>query len=231
MPIFSSRLSISVSTRETKNDATEWILDRSWPASLACFESGQVGVHHRAVPFDREDQRHVHRNAFGDNGGDRRQSGQGGGDLDQQVRPVDDLPQLDGLQDRFVGVVGQARVDLDRHPAVDAAGRLVLLASTSQALRTSSVVTVRMVASTSAPAIRQLVDLIVVGGALRQRSLEDRRVGGHTDNAFGVDEFLQVAGLQSLARQVVQPYGDARRGQGREIGVLSHCSWPFVSVL
>ena len=94
---------------------------------LGRLETGQVGVHHRAVAFDGEDQRHVHRNAFGDNGGDRRQPGKGGGDLDQQVGPVDDLPQLDGLQDGLVGVVRQPRVDLDRHPAVDAAGRLVLL--------------------------------------------------------------------------------------------------------
>ena len=34
-PIFSKRLSISVSTRDTKNEATEWILDRSCPACLA----------------------------------------------------------------------------------------------------------------------------------------------------------------------------------------------------
>ena len=35
LPILSSRLSISVSTRETKKDATERILDRSMPFSLA----------------------------------------------------------------------------------------------------------------------------------------------------------------------------------------------------
>ena len=33
--VASSRLSISVSTRETKNDATEWIVERSWPFSRA----------------------------------------------------------------------------------------------------------------------------------------------------------------------------------------------------
>ncbi len=36
MPSLSSRLSISVSTRLTKNDATEAILARSWPLALAC---------------------------------------------------------------------------------------------------------------------------------------------------------------------------------------------------
>ena len=36
VPIASSRLSTSVSTRETKNEATEWIWDRSWPLAAAC---------------------------------------------------------------------------------------------------------------------------------------------------------------------------------------------------
>ena len=36
MPILSSLLSTSVSTRLTKNDATDAIEDRSWPASAAC---------------------------------------------------------------------------------------------------------------------------------------------------------------------------------------------------
>jgi hypothetical protein len=35
VPILSSRLSISVSTRETKKEATEPIADRSWPALRA----------------------------------------------------------------------------------------------------------------------------------------------------------------------------------------------------
>ena len=35
VPIFSSRLSMAASTLDTKNDATEWILEMSWPAALA----------------------------------------------------------------------------------------------------------------------------------------------------------------------------------------------------
>jgi hypothetical protein len=31
-----SRLSMSASTREMKNDVMEWIFDRSWPLSAAC---------------------------------------------------------------------------------------------------------------------------------------------------------------------------------------------------
>lgn len=115
------------------------------------FHPGQVGVHHLAVPLHGEDQRNVDRNPFRQNGTDGGQTGLSGRDLDEKVRPVDDLPQLDCLLDRFFGFVCQPRVDLDRHPAVDPVGVLPLGTSTSHALRTSSVVTVRMVASTSAP--------------------------------------------------------------------------------
>ena len=38
-----SLLSISESTRDTKNDATEWIWEMSWPLDLAC-SSREVGV-------------------------------------------------------------------------------------------------------------------------------------------------------------------------------------------
>jgi hypothetical protein len=57
-PWRSSRLSISVSTRETKNDATEWIWDRSWPASWpAPARPGRRPS--PAVPLHGEDQRDV----------------------------------------------------------------------------------------------------------------------------------------------------------------------------
>ena len=90
LPIASSRLSISVSTRETKNDATEWILDRSWPVVVRLLQPGEVGVHHAAVALEAEDQRDVDADALG-----RASSviaGQpsvGGRDLDEHVGPVD----------------------------------------------------------------------------------------------------------------------------------------------
>ena len=54
-----------VSPGETKNDATEWILDRSCPAAFACRPVPvEVCVHHRAMPLHGEDQRDVDRDAF-----------------------------------------------------------------------------------------------------------------------------------------------------------------------
>ncbi len=96
--------------------------------------------------------------------------------------------------------------------------------STSQALRTSSVVTVRIVGVDVGAALGQFLDLVVVGVALRKGRLEDRRVGGHADDTFGVDELLQVAALQPIAGQVVEPYRNARGGQRGEVLVLSHAS-------
>jgi hypothetical protein len=172
------------------------------------LQAGQVSVHHLAVSIDREDQRDVDRNPFRQNGGDGRQAGLGGRDLDKQVRPVDDFPQLDGLRDRLVGLVGQPRVDLDGHPAVDSVGGLPL--RLQHVARGPHVV-----GSDSADggvhvgtARGQLGDLSIVGIAVGERLLEDGRVGGHTDHALGVDQLLQVAGLQTVPRQVIQPNGD-----------------------
>ncbi len=175
------------------------------------------------VPLDREDQRDVYRDALGDDRGDRGQACLGRRDLDQHVRPVDDLPQLDGLQNRLVGVVREAGIDLDRHPTVDAARTLV-------GLREHVTRVADVVGGDGADrgvdvgaALRELLDLVVVGVALGQRGLEDRRVGGDAHDASRIDEVLQVAGLQPLARQVVEPYGYARGAQRREVRVLSHC--------
>lgn len=68
---------------------------------------------------DGKDQRHIDRKPFADNGGDRRQTFFQGRDLDEEIGPVDGLPQLDGLRDRFLGVMRDARIDLDGNSAVD----------------------------------------------------------------------------------------------------------------
>ncbi len=107
-PIFSSRLSTSVSTRETKNDATEPILVRSWPLALACSRPARKASITSRVALQREDQRHVDADALGERGGDRRQAGLGRRDLDEQVGPVDQPPQRLGLGDGLVGLVRPA---------------------------------------------------------------------------------------------------------------------------
>lgn len=185
------------------------------------FHPGQVGVHHLAVPLHGEDQRNVDRNPFRQNGTDGGQTGLSGRDLDEKVRPVDDLPQLDCLLDRFFGFVCQPRVDLDRHPAVDPVGVLPL--GDQHVARAAHVVSgdgadggIHVGAARG-----QLGDLGVVGVALRQRLLKDRRVGGHPDDALGVDQLLQIARAQPVPRQVIQPHRYPRGAQCGQVGVLS----------
>ena len=196
-------------------------------AGLLCgFQAGQVGVHHRAVPLDGEDQGHVYRNALGQNGGDGRQTGQCRGNLDQRVGPVNDFPQFDGLQDRLVGVVGQPRIDLDGDPTVDPVGGPVLRPQHIAGLPhviggrgSDGGVDIGTAGS-------QFADLSGVCGARGQRSLENRGVGGDAHHALGVDEFGKVSRPQSVAGQVVEPDGNARLGQLRQVSVLLHVISP-----
>ena len=76
-------------------------------------------------------------------------------------------------------------------------------------------------------ALGQLGDLRVVGVAVRQRLLEDRRVRGHADDALGVDQLLQVARLQPVARQVVEPNRYPRGAERGEVGILTSSESSF----
>ena len=122
VPILSSRGSTSVSTRETKNEATDAIRGQVVAGLAGALQAVEEGVHDLVVAGQGEDQRDVDADALGQAGGDRRDALPGGRDLDEQVGPVDQPPQRPGLGDRRLGVVGQPRVDLDRHPPVHPVG-------------------------------------------------------------------------------------------------------------
>ena len=125
VPILSSRASISVSTRETKNEATDPI-ERQVVAGLpGAFHAVEEGLHDLVVAGQGEDQRDVDADPLGQARGDRGQALPGGRDLDEQVGPVDQPPQRPRLGDRGLGVVGEPRVHLDRDPPVHAVGRVV----------------------------------------------------------------------------------------------------------
>src|SRR5581483_9433898 len=72
-----------------------------------------------------EDQRDVDADALRDRLGGRLQVLEGGRDIDVGVGAVDHPPQVPGLGDGLGRVLGYPRVDLDRHPAVEAAGLVV----------------------------------------------------------------------------------------------------------
>ena len=101
----------------------------------------------------------------------------------------------------------------------------------SQALRTSSVVSSKIDPVDRLALVDQLADLLVVALAVGDRAGEDGRVGGDPDDGLLLDQVGQVAGLDPLAGQVVEPDRDA--GVGEVLESLGHggpswwCSgWP-----
>ena len=156
--------------------------------------------------------------------GDRRQARLGRRDLDEQVRPVDQPPQVRWPR-RSVASVSWARprVDLDGDPAVAGRWRVV-----DRAQQVAGVADVgggdgaqRLLDARPrgrpgrAPGRRRSpTPLIAVG--------EDRRVGGDADDGVLVDQRLQVAAADAVAGEVVEPDGDAGGGQLGQLLVLCH---------
>ena len=129
-----------------------------------------------------------------------------GGDLDEQVRAVDEGVQALGLLDRALGVVGEARVDLERDPAV--AGVLADLVP----LRAQDVAGAADVLDGEREedllglglVLEHLAQLLVVGVALGDRRLEDRGVRGDAVHALAHEPF-EIAVPDEGARQEVDP--------------------------
>ena len=93
----------------------------------------------------------------------------------------------------------------------------------SQASRMSSLASCQKISFGSSCSRAQLPDLLVIGVALGDRALEDRRIGGHAHDAL-IDQSLQVAILHEAPRQEVDPDALIVLGellQGCHIGVLS----------
>jgi hypothetical protein len=104
--------------------------DRAQPrqvvaVGLGLLEPGEERVHDRVVALEAEDQGDVDADALREHLRDRRQPCLGRRDLDVEVGTVDEPPQRLGLGHGAVAVVGDPRVDLDRHAAVDAVGAVV----------------------------------------------------------------------------------------------------------
>ena len=114
-----------VSTRETKNEATEAMRVDRLPARHAPLEAGEVGVDDLLVARDGEQQRDVDVDAAGGELLDRGDAGLGGGDLDHHVGPREAAPELERLLDRRRGVVGEVGRALERDEAVAPAAGVV----------------------------------------------------------------------------------------------------------
>ena len=177
------------------------------------LEPAQVRLHDLDVALQREDQRDVDVPPARDHLLDRGQAGFRRRDLDEAVRPVDDVVQALRLVDRALRVEGEVRVDLDRDVAV-----LPLAAVPDGAQQVARVLDVldreleeglfRVVL-----ARENLAQLLVVRVALDERLLEDRRVRGHADDRVLAHQLLQLALMDQAAGEVVDPDALAQLGQ------------------
>jgi hypothetical protein len=179
------------------------------------FHPVEERIHDPVVTRQREDQRYVDADRFGQAGGDRRQPLARGRDLDEQARPVDLPPQCPRLGDGGPGVVSEPRMDLDRHPPVHAARRLVdgaediaCPAHIERGQRPQPL-------SHLDTAARQVAQLRLVRAALGDRLGEDSRVRGYPDDVIVRHQVGQAARGQPVAAQLVQPDRYARFGQRR----------------
>ena len=129
------------------------------------------------------------------------------------------------------GVVRQPGVDLDGHPAVGVPGGLE--GRGEQVAGVTHVVGGDLadgVVDVGA-AGGELTDLLLVGRAVLERGLEDRRVGGDPDDVLFGDQVLQVAGLQPLPGQIVQPEGNPGGGKVGQAGCRCSAVWSWCDFL
>ena len=118
-----------------------------------------------------------------------------------------------GLVDGGLGLVGQPGVHLDGHPAVDVSGGLE--DAGEQVAGVPDVVGGDLADGVvhGGAAGGQLVELFLVGRAVLQCGLEDRWVGGDPADVPGVNQVLEVPGVQALTGEVIEPQGHPLRGQ------------------
>ena len=132
----------------------------------------------------------------------------GGGDLDQHVGPVDGRPQLLGRGDRGLGSLARSgSTSIETRPSAAVRRRPAQhVAGVADVVVVSSKITLVDVGALGASSR----DLGVVALALGDARGEDRGVGGHPDHRLALHELGEVAGLDALAGEVVEPDGDAR---------------------
>jgi len=156
----------------------------------------------------------------GDHVLDRAESGLRRGDLHVEVRLVDPFVQALRLRGRGVAVVREIRIDLPRDVAVLS---VALVPDRPEIVERVADVGRRELKEDllriGLAAVEDLLQLLVVALAVRDRLLEDRRVRRHADHGVLVHHPGQLSGLEHVAGEVVDPDALAERGQFVEIRI------------
>ena len=205
---------------------------------VAALQTADVGLGDPRVGVDAEQERHVDVAPLVDHLLDRRQALVGARDLDHQVGAVDQVPVQARLLHRALGVVGQARRDLERDEAVGAA-RLVVDAAQHVGGLLDVLDGDRPVDLARGLALLgELLDLLVVVGRAEDRLLEDRRVGGQPAQGQLVDEALRArrsrrgcGGSGPATGSCRRPTRAARRSLTLTVSVISSSQRGWGSIL
>ena len=176
----------------------------------APLEAGEVGVDHLLVARDGEQQRDVDVDAAGGELLDRGDPGLGGGHLDHHVGPGEPAPQLERLLDRGLGVVGEVGRALERDEPV--ASVALVVGGAQQVGGPADVVERELeeqLLRVAHPGGDGGAQLVVVAVGAGDRLGEDRRVRGRAGHRAVGDQRGEVAAVQQLARERVEPDRDA----------------------
>ena len=189
----------------------------------APLQAAEEGVRDVLVDLDREHQGDVDVHAIGNALLDRGESSIGRRDLDEDVRPPHAVVEIVRHRDRSLGIVGNARQDLDTDVAI-----LVLRLLVDRFEHIGRQLDVLDDQAEHDLLVRdasmdQVAESVVIVTAAADRLLEDGGVGGHTDHRILLDHSLQLAGRHQAPADVVEP--DARACLVElEQGILRHRS-------
>ena len=177
------------------------------------FETAEIRLDDLGMALEGKDERDVDRAALGDAVLDRTETGLGSRDLHEQVRPVDELVEAHRLLVRPLSIVREARIHFERDVAVDSPG---VLPRSAQKIAAATHVLDREVDEDllrSLVASEDLAQLLVVPVARGERFLEDGRIGRDADDGVLLHEARQLARLEHLSRERVDPDADTVRGE------------------
>ena len=172
----------------------------------AILEPREVGVGDGKIGLDAEEQGDVDVDAFGNQGADRRNAGRRAGNLDHHIGPANSTPQPPRLLERRLGIHGQIGRNLQADVAVGAVQRIIerteVIGGRLDIGDRQALVEVhrRPVAK-----LHARLQAVIVGVALADRLLENRGIGGHTLEAIALDQAVELAVLEDLAVQIVEP--------------------------
>src|SRR5439155_18159110 len=192
------------------------------------LEPTDVRLHHLAVPVEREDQGDVDRAAGSDHLLDRRQPVLRRGNLHVRVGAIDELVQASRLLDRPLRVVGERGIDLDRDVALepaaavpDRAHQVARIADVPRGERDEDLLRILFTG--------QLANLRVVASALRERLLEDGRVGGHPADRVLLHHPRELAALEQVSGEEIDPDALAESRELMKAGLSHGSNRPFRS--